>query len=779
MMPTSPYRRAWVAIGLSAAMVVVLATLFPRLYLANDDVGFTEYLRKDTFTPWISPVLSLGFRSAYHHAPGVPWWGLYQYALIIAIGAVLFHTLTEVIDRRPGLGHAATLIGALVLGASHAILVVGITWTTVSISALGTAAAAFVAHAQLCHAEGKPMSRARALIYGLIAAAGYMLRLQGLGAMIVALLPLFAWAGWRFLRSRHLPRPTAVLAFVAPFALVVAVQGRVDPGWVDTHGFPFDHWTNVRGAIHGHTAFEGLDTRGPELLERTGWGIEEYRDFTNWLIIDEADYPSEKIERLLATGGVPEPITPEWNYRQLRTIYDESSSSVALFICVVIGGVVLALLGAIDRARGLAFCIGYLVFLVGVPLWMAANYRFPQRVSLSFYSVAALGAFLFLARSLAERPAEPEGMPRRDHRRGLGLAVVALCMFVWARNLLVWIDRDPWPDAAALQALEDRIAARGGFVFVYVQAGLVGLDPLRAEPRAYDGLQGGWGTFSTPWYGTIREKLGVSRGADVLPAMVDNPQAYLLTQQWARDLLEDWIKRKLHDPSVRLAIVDGADFFGGGRPELYRLVTAPLQRDSDEWKLMARYEWALAETLPGPPSASTSGLGFRPVAFAPPYTQYLPAAPEPGARIDLAPVDGGVRATVTGELGGECTFATDDAEAGVGHPGGVRVPVAGLHAARFSLKLIDPDNIVALNVYATTKTSRALRWRWILGPQAQRFGYAGTFTLVPGYPARQLGLATSTAEPGDVRDLHVFIVTKPGTRAGFELRNLEVAEQGP
>ncbi len=758
--------RAATALAVSAAMVLVIAALFPRTYLANDDIGFTEYLRKDMFAPWISPILVRAFGFAYQEARGVPWFGLYQYAVIVATGAVLIHTCTELVDQRPGLGRVATLLGAMVLGASHAILAIGITWTTVSISALGTAAAAFVAHAQLCQAAGTAVSRLRALIYGLLFVSGYMLRLQGLGAMAVALLPLLAWAGVRFLRSRR-PWLGAVIVFVAPFAIVLAIQDRI-PQARGAEMSTFNEFNNERGRIHGHTAYELLDTRAPELLARAGWTIDEYRDFTSWLIIDEHDYPTEKVERLLDTGGRPEPITVAWSYRQLRGIYDDSAASVLLFVSVAVAGMVLAWLGVIERRRGLAFSLGYLVFLIGVPLWMSAHYRFPQRVSLSFYTVAALGLFVYLSRAIADRPADLEVRPARDHRASVALAVVVVFLFGWARQLIAWIDRDPWPYRDELQALEDRVAARKGFVFVYVQAGLVELDPLRAEPRSYDGLQGGWGTFSPIWYETIA-RLGVHRGADVLGAMVDNPEAYLLAPRYAREGLEDWIRRKVHDPSVRLALVDTAAIPNDGRPELFHLVTQPLVRDSDEWRMLTRDEWAMNEALPGPPSVT--GLAFRSIAFTAPYEHHISQLRDPAAGIAVTPIDGGVRVTATGEARDGCAVTS-----GGGDHAGIHVPVNGLRGARFEVTLLDPENLVGFHVQAQTSTSRSIRWHWELGPEAQQFGFAGTFTLVPGYAAHRLQLAVNTARLRDIRDLHIFVEVKRGTHAGFELRRLEVAE---
>ncbi len=761
-------RRVAMSLIISAGMVLLIAALLPRSYLANDDVGFTEYLRKNTFTPWISPYLSLLFRGAYQQAPGVPWFGLFQYALIVTTGAVLIHTCTELIERRPGVGQIVTSLGALVIGASHAILVIGITWTTVSISALGTASAAFVAHALLCEATGRRMSPVRALIYGLLFVSGYTLRLQGLGAAAAALFPLGAWTVMRFIRKRYLPRPVAIAAFVAPFAIVFATQGMVPEGW-DTQGKVFREWTDSRGHIHGHTAYEGLDSHAPDLVTRSGWTLDEYRDFSNWLIIDESDYPIEKVDRLLATGGVPDHINLAWAYRQLRIIVDDSSPSVFLFLTTVVAGLLLAWSGVIDRSSGLTYCLAYLVFLIGVPLLMVANFRFPQRVSLSFYTVAALGVFVYISLAIRDRPKAAEELPSPRSPTVTGLLLVGVFLFGWAYHLVAWLDRPHAPHRDDLQALEERIAARGGFVFVYVQAGLVELDPLRTVPRGYDGLQGGWGTFSTPWYDTVKRLLGVDRGADVLGAMVDNPNAYLLASAYAREVLEDWVRRKAKTPGVRLAIIDGADFRGGDRPELYRLTSSPITRDSEEWKMMQRDERTTYEPLPGPPNVDD--LEFHPVVLSAPLDLFASPVRHPNASTSLEPIAGGLRCTVTSNTHDDCAAIGVD-----GQFAGITVPVSGLRAARYELRLIDAENIVDVYVYAQSKTRRSVRWRWSLSPEAQRFGFTGSVTLVPGYSAHQLQMTENTARLRDIHHLHFFVAVKPGTHAGFELRNLEIAD---
>jgi hypothetical protein len=756
--------RAILALAISLAMVVLLAALFPRIYLANDDVGLTGYLRENTYTPWISPILVRALSAAYRLAPGVPWYGLYQYALIVAIGAVLIHTCTELVDPRPGPARSITVFGRLVLGAGHAIIAVGITWTSVSISAPGTALAAFVAHAQICEATGKPMSWLRSLIYGLLFAAGYMLRYQGLAGALVALAPLVGWTAWRFARKRHLPRVIAVIALLAPFAIVHAVQGHVRVA--DDNGY----WTKFneqRGRIHDNISYNNIDKRAPELLGRAGWTPESFSDFANWKFIDEDEFPLDTVRRLADTGGVPRSPELRWISRQLRQVVDESRASVLLFVLTVIGGVVMAWLGVIER-RAVAFSLGYLVFVTGVALWTAMQLRFPQRVSIAYFAVAAFGLYVYLAREIADRRACPEVPVAGGPRSNFAVVVIAVLTLVWARTLMLWIDRDPWPNGEQLQTFEDRVAARKGFVFVFLQAGQVHHDPLRAQPSSFDGLAGGWGTFSPGWYRTLA-RLGVHRGAEVFRAMLDNPEAYVVSTRGARDTVEDWMQRKLRDPSVRLALVDAAAIADGSRPELYRLVSTPLIRGSEEWRARERLEAMLGEMLPGPPSVADRR--FAPIALVAPFEQYLARLHHAAGGIAVTPIDGGLRARVTDDSRDGCTTLSSS----VNHVG-VHVPIDGLGAARFQLRLIDAENVVSFHVYGQTRTGRSIHWRWERDPHVRQVDFTGTFTLVPGYPAHQLQLVFSTARPADVTDLYFFVAVKSGTYAGFDLRNLEVAK---
>jgi len=755
------FRRVALPLSISTAMVVMIAAFLPRAFLINDDPGLILYLRSGVFTPWISPPLVRVLIAAYRHNPEVPWYGLYQYALVTLSGAVVIHTCMDLVDPRPGLGRIATLLGASALGASEIVIAVGLTWTVVSIISLGASMAALVAHLHICQATGHKASVPRALGYGLLATCGYMLRPSGLGAMVAALLPLFGWLALDLWRGRHLPRPAVLIAAITPLVFVISIQGRIP----QPPGAELDEINYVRGQIHGQAAFEALDKRAPELLERAGWTVEEYRDFGNWNFIDDQRFTLAKLKQLVDTGGVPKTITAASMASVLRAILDDSPAATWLFLAGVLGAVLLAWLRVIDPGRGLVFGLGYLACEIAVPQWMASQYRFPQRVSLPFYLVAAFGLFVILAREIAARPAEPELLPARARRASFALLVTAVVLFLWARNVIAWADRPTLGYTPESRAFIARMNARGGFVLP--QAGITDFDPLVADPSGYTSLPAGWGTFTALWYDYLA-RFGLHHGGEVLPWMVNNPNAYVMATLDSRSFFEDWAQRLLAKRMVRLAAIDVADT-GPGSIALFRLVTQPLARGTPEWHILERAAWEQEGWLAGSPSVTD--LAFRTVPFTAPYARYASELRAPAAGVTIEPIDGGLRCSTARDPSAACRV-TD----GVGDHAGIHAEVHGLRAARFELALIDAENIISFHVLAESASHRTQRWRWDLGPDAQQFGFRGAFTVVPGYGAQRLQRVGGSAAPGEIVTLYLYVTVKPGTRASFEVRDLEVAE---
>jgi hypothetical protein len=185
--------------------------------------------------------------------------------------------------------------------------------------------------------------------------------------------------------------------------------------------------------------------------------------------------------------------------------------------------------------------------------------------------------------------------------------------------------------------------------------------------------------------------------------------------------------------------------------------------------VLQRAAWEQESWLAGPPSVAD--LAFQPVRFTAPYARQASELRAPAGGVTVEPIDGGLRCATSPDPNAACEVTGDPGELA-----GIRAEVHGLRAARFELVLLDAENIVSVHVLALSAGHRTQRWRWDLGPDAREFGFRGAFTVVPGYGAQRLQRVGGSAAPDEIVAMHVYVTVVPGTRAGFEIRHLEVAE---
>jgi len=194
--------------------------------------------------------------------------------------------------------------------------------------------------------------------------------------------------------------------------------------------------------------------------------------------------------------------------------------------------------------RSLAFSLGYLVFLAGVPLWMAAHFRFPRGSRSHSTQWPRSASSFYLARKIADHqpigdacrhaisaPPSPWWWSRRSCSPGRDICVAGSTSSAAVPLRDANVRETAWPPARVR--------------LVYVQDSIVDLDPLRAEPRSYDACRVAGQTFSAPWYENI-ERLACI--ADRRPgAMGRHTDAYLLARSRSRYVLEPWIQRKVRN----------------------------------------------------------------------------------------------------------------------------------------------------------------------------------------------------------------------------------------
>jgi hypothetical protein len=111
--------------------------------------------------------------------------------------------------------------------------------------------------------------------------------------------------------------------------------------------------------------------------------------------------------------------------------------------------------------------------------------------------------------------------------------------------------------------------------------------------------------------------------------------------------------------------------------------------------------------------------------------------------------------------------------------GGVTMPVPGLKAFRMEITFVNPAGIAVLFVdgYTGIRNKPAVRWEWRNMPGREFTTSAQSCVLVPGAKSRWFNATTGTkSDAAGVKRVDVFCRAKPGAKAGFIVRNVEVAK---
>ena len=389
-------------------------------------------------------------------------------------------------------------------------------------------------------AQRRPRIFGRSVAIGLLLAAGFLTRRWSLVGALVGAAPLGLWLGFRVWKSvshsgpEQLSRAAlgrrlmpVILAIVVPVAAVWVVEDHV-PSAKHTPTAQWLEYNLVRGKIHQHAAFRGLEHRAPQLLKTNGWSQDDWLTFWNWLYVDESRFPLKKLQRLRDSGGIAVSVKATFAAYLKRTLSDGQAPKLGI---AALGCLIFGMFGFFGGRPVLLFSGAYLAFFAFLSVALPTFARFPYHVSQPMLVVVAASVWT-IGRMEWDAPEYATTTLLRLRSAVLGglllLGTAVPFMQTWPTYL---------PDRSAQEKrrlFHDRVGQRyrdGAFVLVYGGGGAVAMDPLDAAPRPYEYTGAGWSIFSVPFYRGL-QRLGVSRGSELFGAMVDNPKAFVVTDKW-------------------------------------------------------------------------------------------------------------------------------------------------------------------------------------------------------------------------------------------------------
>mgnify|MGYP003586642065 CR=1 FL=1 len=501
---------------LTALLLVAGLWAFGRpAFLISDDVGILRNLENGFEAPFISMLFGKILLALYRAAPAVPWYGLSLAAAHVVSLALFLGALFRLPIPRRGSWTAAALYLAVYAG-----FLVRVSFNSASMM---PGISALLSWASFRAARTTPRP-ATAVGLGCALAGAYLVRVDGFYLVLLLGWPLLCASG----AGRRLP------LFAAPAVLVLLLNVLVAPRFAPEEYRRYADYNLARGRFMDFPIAQA-NTNNAALMAAVDWSPNDYRMLTHWFFLDEQVFSRARLKDVVRREDLARRAPPGYAGSCLDAFWSRYHRHLGLL------GLALLWLGARAAPRDRVALGIYAGYALAIMLGLAVLYRFPLRVGAPSF-LAATAILLFLAaRNAGVRPAV------RPRWLGVaGGAAAALFTVLWTAEAAAW----SLENGSGRAVLDETCAALRDYppATLFVGEPAIGLrmefmHPLRAR-RAYPEniLPAGWATFSPLFY-TVLERHGLARGAEVLPAAVDNPGIlFILYNENFGEVVATWLR---------------------------------------------------------------------------------------------------------------------------------------------------------------------------------------------------------------------------------------------
>lgn len=373
---------------LTALFFLFCLLFLPVRYETNDDFGnirtFTDLsgFEGDSFNPFLSRVLGYFLYAFYQAMPQIPWYGLTVY-LTLFLGVFL---MTSVMLRHGNAMAFFICLPPLGLFLFHSLVLTNYTTAAMMVEVGVFLSCAEWALRNKCPAR-KPVVYAGLLTIGI--ALAYLLRwklaLWGLAFGI----PVLFFIRPAVLRKIWLPA-FALLAFIAADRLLCELP-RSD----ETKQYLA--YDELRRVFHDTAKGEFYEDRTPAALQKTGWELEDYRTFKNWVLYDDALFNIASLETFLSKNA---PRTSTSLLQMIPTRLKNSflkSKHYSLIFLTAFSAMILAFAAGARQwsIKDLSHSFSAIGTILAIILFFAF-YRFEPRIYLPLFSYVICLTFLVL-----------------------------------------------------------------------------------------------------------------------------------------------------------------------------------------------------------------------------------------------------------------------------------------------------------------------------------------------------------------------------------------------
>lgn len=512
---------------LSCFYVLSMIWLQPICFNENDSVGILRALESGLEAPFMSLLLGNSIGWFYTHVSlQIPWFSIVLYASHVSSITFFLYALFSIKNIRYCSFPFVLLYLVLY---SYFILRVGYNNSSIMIGA--NALFAFLVYLN----SPKRVSRSIIFLFGIGLSFSYLIRMSALEAVFVFSFPVLLFellSSFRTLRISH------YFLFVIPLLLVVSTNTLIEKYFSSPEYQHYAEFNSVRGKLHAFPVLaENRDNA--ELLQQNNWSDTDYDALMDWLFLDEGNFNVQTLRRILDYPVSRKRLVMGWSPKLFNLVEKYKKHLPLLFFPLF-----LAIISSLSLYKMVPILF-YQFYFIGGMAYMAVFYRFPARIGLPLIFLCATNSLYFILKAYVHKCGGLR-LYQCSGQRGFWTFVASLVLLLWSANWLV-SERVNVTNKSEIFLNNVRIINSlppevcvifepdSGVRFEY-------MNPLQTLNQVVlrKSIPLGWAIFSPDFYSRL-DTVGVSKGSQVLPKMLDNKNGVFIVKTSAFKMLVEML----------------------------------------------------------------------------------------------------------------------------------------------------------------------------------------------------------------------------------------------
>ncbi|MEK8019393.1 MAG: hypothetical protein VSS75_021180 [Candidatus Parabeggiatoa sp.] len=505
------FRNDTFSFAFTVLFVASLLLVLPRTYGVNDNVGILFDAEGGFISEFTSFFYMKLLHLLYQMTNDIPWYGLALYFAHILSLFIFVRSLARIKNF-----DAFFIPFLIVYLYFYSFFIVQVDYSSTSIMVGANSLFAFL----VLLSNRRKVSIFSVLGLGFLFSLSFLIRIPGTYAVLVYGFPIIGL----FLIGKY-PKKMYLIYFVIflmPFLLFLIGDNLARTHLTSIEYQQYHEFNSLRGKLHDYPIL-GINMNNPKILKENNWTKNDYESFVYWNFFDERKYNVTTLNNILKYSVLEK----EHKIQKYFSSYFQTSIKLIYysgnkwhFYLLLLTGILVIFrfhLGTLS----VVFC--YLLYAISVSVYLDIFYRFPTRIGHPILLMCTIFLIFLIFKFFSGK------FSKKNTYYNLLVAIFSFGIlgFLFSTGMRHNLTTD-----VLFKSSFNRLQSAYQGKILYIPPLALQwekMDPLKRYHFNFHQIvyAGGTSTFSPGFYNEL-EKLGVKKGYELIPDLVNNPNAYVI-----------------------------------------------------------------------------------------------------------------------------------------------------------------------------------------------------------------------------------------------------------